>query len=194
MTILKAKKREAGSKKTINEVFGNIYGKGKENIHVIFRYPEVEKVLKESGTSEVITIDVDGEKHDVVIKDVDIDPRKDRFYHIDFYEFTKGEVMETEVPLTFVGEAEAEKKGGVLNYALDKIDIEVLPKDLPKNIEVDLNQLKEVGDVIRVSDLDIPASVKVLNDMDTVVVSVVEAKAVEEEGDSEGPNLEAEQE
>ena len=180
MIKLEARKRD-GSSKDFSEVLGVVYGHNKDNVSIVFNYADFEKVYNEAGTSTVIKLVIDGEEKDVIIKDIQIDPRKDRYHHIDFYEITKGETMETVVPLKFIGEAPAEKLGMVLNTAKTEVEIEAMPKDLPSEVEVDLSVLVDGDSVIRLKDLNLPAGVKLVGDEEEVVVSVVEAKTDEEE-------------
>jgi large subunit ribosomal protein L25 len=188
MIKLKAEKRE-GSEKEFTEVLGNVYGHNKDNISIKMVYSEFEKAYKEAGTSSIIVLDIDGEEHEVIIKDIQIDPRKDRIHHVDFYEFTRGEEMEATVALKFIGEAPAEKLGMVLNTAKTEVEVKAMPKDLPSEIEVDLSVLVDGDSVIRNSDLNLPEGVKILGEPDEAIVSVVAAKEVGEEDDNEAPDL-----
>ncbi len=189
---LKAQKRD-NSKKDFSEVLGVVYGHNKENISVIMDYNEFEKIYNKGGMSSVISLDIDGEELDVVIKDFQIDPKKDRIHHVDFYQFTKGEKMEATVSLNFIGEAPAEKLGMVLNTAKTEITISALPKDLPSEIEVDLSVLVDGDSVIRNSDLNITDGVEILGDPEEAIVSVVVAKEVGEEDNDEAPDLSEEE-
>jgi large subunit ribosomal protein L25 len=190
---LKAEKRE-GSQKEFNQVLGNIYGHKKDNVSIKIDYSEFEKIYKEAGMSSVISLDVDGQEHEVVIKEIQVDPRKDRIHHIDFYEFTRGEKMEATVTLKFVGEAPAEKLGMILNTAKTEVEVSALPKDLPSEIEVDLSILVDGNSVIRLADLKISENVEILGETEETVVSVVVAKEVGEEDDNTAPELSAEEE
>ena len=189
MIKLEAKKRD-GSTKEFTEVFGNIYGRNKENISILVNYTDFEKAYNEAGESSIISLDIEGDSHEVVVKEVQVDPRKDRYHHVDFYEFTRGEKMEANVSLKFIGEAPAEKLGMVLNTAKTEVDVEALPKDLPKEIEVDLSVLIDNDSVIRLGDLKLPEGVELVGDKEEVVVSVLLAKEVGEEDSNEEPNLE----
>lgn len=193
MFKLKAQKRE-GSSREFTEVLGNIYGHNKENVSIIMDYSEFEKIYEEAGLSSVIVIDVDGEDHEVVVKDIQIDPRKDRYHHIDFYAFTRGQKMEAIVSLNFTGEAPAEKAGMILNTARTEVSIIALPKDLISEIEVDLSALIDGDSVIRLGDLSIPDTIELVDNAEETVVSVVVAKEVGEEDSDEAPDLAVEEE
>ena len=98
------------------------------------------------------------------------------------------EKIRTRVPLEFTGEAPAVKeKGGVLNKTLLEIEIEALPGDLPRHVEVRLETLDDVNKSIYVKDLALPKSVKVFLDAETVVVSVMPPRAEEEVVKVEAP-------
>ena len=78
------------------------------------------------------------------------------------------------MPVEFSGEAPAVKAhGGVLNKAMDEIEVEALPADLPHSFVVDVSGLAEIDQSIYVRDISVPAGVKVLFDPETVVVTVM---------------------
>jgi large subunit ribosomal protein L25 len=90
------------------------------------------------------------------------------------------EKIEAEIPLEFVGVSPAVKdKGAIMVTALDSLHIKALPQDLIHEIKVDISVLKDVGDMLRVSDLKIPEGLEVLNHPDTTVV-LAEAPKMEE--------------
>ena len=191
---LTAEKREIKSPRGTNEVFGILYGHKIENIPLKVSLADFQKVYDEAGASTIFTLSVDGQDFDVLIKDTQIDPKSDRFIHADFYAVTKGEEIETDVPVEITGESEAVKKGGVLNVALSELKVKSLPKNLPHSISVDISELKDSDSLIRVSDLFLPEGVEVLDDPELTVVSIVEAKSAEEEEleNQAEPNLEQE--
>ena len=98
MLNLKVKKR-TNKEIEFGEILGNIYGNKKKNISVKFDYLDFEKIYKQAGNSSIITLMIDKEKYEVIIKEIQIDPVKDRFRHVDFYIITKGELVEAVVPL-----------------------------------------------------------------------------------------------
>ena len=68
--------------------------------------------------------------------------------------------------------AGAEKDGGVLDHALWEVQIECLPTDIPEKITVEAAGMK-IGDTVYIKDLPVPAGVKILNDPELTVLSVV---------------------
>ncbi len=73
---------------------------------------------------------------------------------------------------------------GVINHVITEVELECLPKDIPEFIEVDLSEM-HVGDVVHLSDLNMPKGVEVLalkhgEEHDTAVVGMHVRKVVEE--------------
>jgi hypothetical protein len=58
----------------------------------------------------------------------------------------------------------------------DNLAIEALPKDLPKEIVVDVSKIIDPNTVIFVKDLDLPAGVESEDDLELPVVTVVDLK------------------
>jgi large subunit ribosomal protein L25 len=159
-----------------------IYGHGKENVHVSVPEKEMARVLKEAGESTVIEVSVEGAKHPVLIQEVQKDPLKDTILHIDFYEVRMDEKVRAEVPIVFTGEAPAVKAfGGILVKSLDEIEVEALPADLPAHIAISLAGLTELNQTIYAKDIDPIEKVKFIIDPETAVASVTEQRQEEEE-------------
>jgi len=159
-----------------------LYGHGVENIHLSVPAKDFLKIFKEVGESTIINLSLENKKLPVLIHDVAVDPINDQIIHIDFYQIKMDEKITTSVPLKFIGEAPAvREKGGILVKAMQEIEIEALPADLPTSIEVNLNNLSETGKSIYVKDLQVAKGVKILVEPETVVATVIEAAKEEVE-------------
>lgn len=136
----------------------------------------------------VITLDIINEKknkeREVIVKDVQRNWLKGGLQHIDFYEITRGEEVSTAVPFSFIGKAKGEKLGGVVEHLLREVKIECLPMNIPLNIEVDVSSL-DIGDFVNIKDLAIPSGVKIVNNPEERVVTVLHPIKVEEEVEEE---------
>ncbi|MFC1802082.1 50S ribosomal protein L25 [Patescibacteria group bacterium] len=162
------------------------YGKNDESVSIFVEYSEFVKTWREAGSSSIVTLSGDGIEKDVLIQDVDIEPVSHTPRHIDFYVIEKGKAMEVSIPLEFTGVAPAVKSmGGILVKVLHELNIEVLPKDLPHNIEVDISTLENLDSLILVKDIKTPDTVKVLHDQEEVVVSI--SSSLPEEVEEETP-------
>ena len=129
---------------------------------------------KASGTSSLLRlIGDDGEDELVLIKDLQKDQIKDKILHIDFVQVTRGEDLQTRVPLVVVGEAEGVRnQGGILEVLANDIEIRCRPSKLPSQIEVDINSLG-LGSNMQVKDLPLSDDISFVDSPDTILVSCV---------------------
>jgi large subunit ribosomal protein L25 len=178
---LKAEKRSRTGKLTLLRKEGLFpavfYGKKEESTPIQIKLADFLKVHKNAGESTVVTIDLGERQVDALINDVSIDPVSGQPVHADFYVFEKGQKVEIAVPLEFVGTSAAVKElGGVLVKSLHEIKIEAEPSKLPQHIEVDIESLKQFGDVITAGQLKLPAGVALIENTEEIVASVSEPK------------------
>jgi large subunit ribosomal protein L25 len=196
---LKAKKRESSTKGALNQmrkegfVPGIFYKKDEKNIPIFVHETEINPLVFTSE-SHLIVLDVEGENngvHDSVLKDVQFDPVTDKVVHFDLRGITRGEVVVMEVPLSLHGNAVGVKEGGVLQQSLHKLEIECLPSRIPERLEFDISNL-ELGATLQVKDLKLE-DIKILNQEDAIVASVVAQRASDseeqEESSEEGPEV-----
>lgn len=183
---LTAEKRTAfgrSVKKLRNDGFipAELYGRGVKNEHLAVSAKEFGNVFRAAGESAMITILVGKEKHSALIHDVQFDAVSDEPLAIDFYQVRLDEKIRVKVSLVFSGVAPAVKDaGGVLVKALQEIEIEALPADIPRDLSVPLESLRAIGESIYVRDLTAPERVRLLLEPMTVVASAI-AKVSEAE-------------
>ena len=192
---LKADKRSVSGKGVValrqaGKMPAVVYGPKKDATPVELSLHDFSMVLRDAGESTVINLNIGGEGHNVLIHDVDYDPVTSIPRHADFYAIVKGQKVEVEIPLSFVGESLAVKQGGNLLKALHEIEIKADPMDLPHSIEVDISSLSEMNSHILAKDLKLPAGVVLVTGENEVVATVVEAKE-EEEAPVAAPDMEA---
>lgn len=178
-----SKRRESGA---LPAVF---YGPKEESTPISLSEKDFMKVWSEAGESSVIELAGLGEPKEALIQDVDVDPVSGKVRHADFYVIEKGKKIEVDIPLEFVGEAPAVKElGGTLVKVMYEITIEVMPKDLPHEISVDVSSLTDFEKQIHIKDLAVPSNVEILNDPEEVVALVSEVKEEVEES-TESPDF-----
>ena len=114
-----------------------------------------------------------------MVHDIQREPVSGNFLHIDFYAITKGEKVHTKIPLLFTWDSIAVKEWAILEEHIKEIEVKVLPNNLVDNIEVNISWLKEIGDSIRISDLNIDLYKFDLITIDSVVVSANKPKIEE---------------
>jgi len=143
---------------------------------------ELGKILKKIGPSSMIDLNLEGKKYSVLIQEIQRDPITEEIIHVDFFQPSLKEEIEARVPLVFEGIAPAVKElGGTLVKNVTEIEIKCLPKNLPKEIKVDISKLKTFDDAILVKDLKVPPKVKVLRNPEDILAFVAPPEKVEEE-------------
>lgn len=122
----------------------------------------------------IVSITLEGEKRPVnaVVKDVQRSPVKGSILHVDFQVIRMDEVIHVTVPLRFVGDSAGVKAGGVLTENAHQVNIEAKPKDIPEAIVADVSAL-EVGDSMRLGEVPVPHGVKILDDAEEILCSVL---------------------
>lgn len=149
----------------------------KENIFVQFDKNSFLKLYKNVWKSQPFTVSSKDWKLNefVLIQSVQVDPVYDMIQHVDFMAIDQKQKVSTEVEIVFVWQSPAEKaKTWKLQIIKDFLYIEALPKDLPKNIEVDLSKLEKLHDVIFVSNITLPKWVESKDKDDQPIVSVID--------------------
>ncbi len=159
-----------------------MYGSEFESTAVMIDDIEFRKLYRTAGTSNVITTigDISGEM--VLIQDMQVHVVSGQILNIDFKVVNKGETTEATVPIELTGESEAVKNSlGIMNFSHEEVVIETIPSKIPDHILVDISGLNNVGDGIKLSDIKIADDIKILDDMNTTIVSII---AVKEETES----------
>lgn len=139
-----------------------------------------------------VTLDGDGPTRPVLIKDLQLDPVRGRVVHIDLHEIRLDQVIQTVIPVHLEGHAEGVNMGGALNQPVHELHVDALPADLVDFISVDVSAL-EIGQSIRLSDLDAPPGVTFTDDLESTVIATIAAPVSEDELKTEA-ELEAEAE
>jgi large subunit ribosomal protein L25 len=144
-------------------------------------YVAFAKIYKVAGQSSVVALEGTKKNVSVIVQDIQLHPLSGRFSHVDLYQVHMDEALETHVPLVFVGQSPAVRElGGMLVKTLEEVLISCLPKDLPREIEVDTSTLATFEDTIQIKDIVLPTGVTIEADPETTVV-LVEAPRSEEE-------------
>lgn len=158
-----------------------IHNHGKESIVVDAPFVDITKVYEKAGKHHPVDLKVGSDKYLAIIRDVDLDPRKNTLRHVVFNAVRQNEKVQTEVPISIEGDSAAEKAGLMLLHQLETVDVEATPRNLPDQIVVNVESLAEIGDKISVADLKAPEGVTILTDAEHPVVAVIETPAQQSE-------------
>ncbi|WP_413519211.1 50S ribosomal protein L25/general stress protein Ctc [Psychrobacter glacincola] len=145
-----------------------IYGGGEEPTAISIKINELVKSLEyEAFFSQILTITTDkGEESQVVIKALQRHPAKGFPMHADFQRVVKGQKINMNVPLHFLGaeNAPGTKAGGILSTVVTDVEIVCIPSQLPEYLQIDVSAM-EIGDLFRLSDIKLPEGV-IIFDLD----------------------------
>lgn len=120
------------------------------------------QLKSEAFHASILTMDLDGQKQQVLLRDVQIHPWRQLIQHVDFQRVAQDQEVTMRVPLHYVNadQAQAVKFGGaIVTHIMNEIEVACLPKYLPEFIEVDLSQIN-VGHSVHMSDLKLPEGVR----------------------------------
>ena len=196
--VLNANNREATGKNKVNKlradelIPGVVYAKNEDNLNVQVTSRDFDKILRKAGTSTIITLDIDGENKDVLIKDYQTHPYKNQYLHIDFQAINQNETIRVNVPVVLLGREDLKIDQAVLVQNIDTVDVECLPKYIPQTAEVDISEF-EIGDNRTIADLDIfgNENITILAEEDEVICSLQEASEEEIPEDEEAADVDA---
>ena len=171
---------------------GTLYGASREARAVAVSPKAISSILRSAtGENTLFDLELDGQKRKVILKEFQLEPVKGQLLHADFYEVALDRTLQVSVHVELTGIPVGVKvQGGVLDFVTRELAMECLPADIPGKIVVDVSGL-ELGKHLRVSDLQIPAKVKVLTEPDVVVAHVVAPRAEEAPAAAEATTEEA---
>lgn len=160
---------------------GVIYKRGEETLNVQVDAAEFERVYRQAGTTSIIDLDLGGEIHKAIIKDLQKHPVKDQYLHIDFQGLSMNETIKMHIPINLINRDSISLQPSVLAQAIDEVEIECLPMDIPNSAEYDVKDL-DFTTPVYVKDLDIAkdGKVTILTDLDEVVCTLNEPTYDEE--------------
>lgn len=192
---IKAAKRElkgTGASRRLRRtgmVPGIIYGASKDPISIELNHKDLFYQFRhETFHASILSLDLDGKKEDVLIRDYQMHPYRNEIQHIDFQRVSATEKIHVKVPLHFVNAEIApgvKTAGGIVAHILTEADVSCLPKNLPEFIEVDLANL-QAGHSIHLSEILLPKGVEFVqlahgNDAAVATIAKPRGPSAEEE-------------
>ena len=131
---------------------------------------------QEAFHASILTMNLDGQKQQVLLRDYQMHAFKPQVLHIDFQRVAADKKIHMKVPLHFINADIApgvKLQGGVVSHVLNELNIMCLPADLPEFVEVDMKDVS-VGHSVHVKDLNLPKGVEaVLHRNENPVVATI---------------------
>ncbi len=199
--LINAKSRETTKKGDIKRLRAEgkipavVYGKDIESKALTVEKRDLLTALSTSaGDNVLLNLRLDsGESVPAVFKDIQKDPIKNFFIHVDFHKIDLTEKIQVNVPLHIEGEPKGAQQGGIAQYQIREVEVECLPTQIPDYITIDVSDI-DLNESINVGDLPLPEGSELLSDPDETVMSVVAPEPeVEEEEEEEVEGEEGEE-
>lgn len=185
--------RTSGSRKLRVEkkIPGTVYGPDFKPVNIEVEREVFLMIIPKLSTTSTVDLRIKKENGAITskpafLKTIQRHKISDLPIHFDFYVPSEGRVMRIAVPIKFINTPKGILAGGRMDTFYESIFVEAFPKDIPENITVDISNL-EIGQFLKTKDLEVPAGVKLLVDIEEILLSitmpkeeVVEAAVVEE--------------
>ncbi|TMV72093.1 50S ribosomal protein L25/general stress protein Ctc [Thioclava sp. BHET1] len=154
---------------------GIVYGDGKEPVALNFKfYPLLNRLKAGRFMSTLFNLKVEGQEDvRVICRGVQRDVVKDLPTHVDLMRLHRNSRVNLFIHVTFINHEAAPglKKGGTLTVVRAEVEMEVTAAEIPDHITVDLTG-KNIGDVIHINDVDLPAGAKPVIDRNFVIANI----------------------
>jgi len=149
----------------------------KESISFYITKSELMKAQK--AETQIFDITVGGKKRNVLFKSVQYHPVTDQILHVDLYGIKMDQVVSVSVLINLTGTAKGVTEGGIVVQALNELEIECLPMDIPTSIDLDISEL-DIGDSLKVEDIVLDNKITAKSNSEQIIVSITQAMKEEE--------------
>lgn len=156
-----------------------LYGSDIDNVLLSVNTHEFDRMFSDPKYSRgLINLEVQGSSpgaRTVMIKEIQTDPVRGYFVHVDFYEVKMDQKISTTVGVTITGIAKGVETGGVLQLVRRELEVYCLPHNIPEQIVIDVAHL-DMGESVHVEDIQLAGDVEIPHDTNFTVVTVVSPK------------------
>ena len=142
-----------------------VYGGDKDPARISIAHNEfIHELENDAIYTQVIELRVEDRRQEVILRDLQRHPYKNKIMHADFYRIDQNKPIKVVVPV-HVANAEdcvgVKQDGGVITQMVTEIEVIALPKDLPEYLEVDALNL-HLGDSLHLTDIQLPEGVQIV--------------------------------
>jgi large subunit ribosomal protein L25 len=178
-----------------------VYGHGITPLSVSIDRREFRaSVRTDAGWNAVINLEVGGDKHLTIVKDIQRHPVRNEVVHVDFLVVNRNEAITVDTPIVLVGESEkVNAANGTIDQQMFSLSVNTTPVNIPNEITIDVSGL-DIGESIRVGDVQLPDGVTTDLDPEEAIAiaqvtrATIEAEQLEEEAGEAADEASAEAE
>ncbi|MBM3301053.1 MAG: 50S ribosomal protein L25 [Deltaproteobacteria bacterium] len=196
---LSASVRESSGKGAANKLRRSqqipaiLYGPNTTPLMLTVRHLDLRAALKAAtGENVILGLQIDkgngSETKTVMVKELQEDPIKPIYYHVDFYEISMDKELEFDIPIHLVNTPVGVTNGGILQHVKREVNVSCLPRNLVDFFEIDVSRL-EIGDSVHIKDIVFPPGIQ-SNEEEDMTVAVVNAPSIVAEKVEEVPEEE----
>ena len=184
--------RSSGRLRGEGQIPAVVYGHGIDPISVSVDRKALRAALHtDAGHNALINLETGSGSHLTIVKDLQRHPVRNEVVHVDFLVVNRDEVVTIDTPIVLQGESEAVKAAnGTIDQQLFTLSVNAKPADIPNDITVDVSGM-DIGDAIRVGDLQLPAGVTTDVDPEEAVATAQVTRATIEAEELEAEAAEA---
>lgn len=155
-----------------------VYGPKIEPVNLQVPYRPLEVALMKAGGTNLIDVKAGGKTHTVLAREVQRDVLRGTIMHVDFFAVDQSTAIRADIPIHLLGESPAvASRKGILLTGTNTITVETLPSKLMNFIEIDLSELKNIGDSVTVADLKVDDDIKIINEPEEMIARVAQSSA-----------------
>ncbi|MHA7209828.1 50S ribosomal protein L25/general stress protein Ctc [Arthrobacter sp. MDT1-65] len=170
-------KGSARQARRANMIPAVVYGHGADPIHILL--PAKATTLAVRTPNALLTLDINGEDHLALVKDIQRNQLKRIVEHLDLLTVRRGEKVQVDVAIHVEGEPAVDV---AFNLEANTVLVEAEATHLPETLTVNIEG-REVGEHIHASDIVLPQGVTLLTDAETLIVNLM-APTVQDLGET----------
>jgi len=175
-----------------------VYGGDRPTTPIVIDRRTLIELIKKAGSEHAVfllKLAGSGTERHCMVHELEVDPTTREIVHVDFLRVDMKEKVRVEVPVELVGVPTGVKnEGGILDFVHREVEVECLPGDIPRHLELDVSAL-HIGQHVEASQIVVPDSVEMITDPTRTIAAVAAPRIVEEpEEEAEEMLIEAERE
>jgi len=175
-----------------------VYGGDRPTTPIVIDRKTLIDLIKQAGSEHAVfllKLAGSGKERYCMVHELEVEPTTREIVHVDFLRVDMKEKVRVEVPVELVGVPDGVKnEGGILDFVHREVEVECLPGDIPRHLEIDVSAL-HIGQHVEASALVLPGNVTLITEPTRTIAAVAAPRIIEEpEEEEEGMLIEAERE